>query len=184
MPQNPGKELVPMEELRVRALALSRAPAAAEKNPDTGLLVLKLGGEFYGVPALLVQESLIGPQLAPLPLPPHFAPGIINLRGELIGAIDLAALFGLPAGSGRSFAAVVRRGGLAAAFLADGAAGVEWLSAADREPVLPTLPQEYATFFDGAFRSGGRLILQLNIDRIFSHPLLQSRRKGHTEDNL
>lgn len=184
MPENSGNELVPLEELRARALALSRAPAAAEKNPDTGLLVLRLGEEFYGIPALLVQESLIGPQLAPLPLPPHFSPGIINLRGELIGAIDLAGLFGLPAGRDRSFAAVVRLGGLAAAFLADGAAGVEWLSAADREPVLPTLPQEYSAFFDGAFRSGGRLILQLNIERVFSHPLLQSRRKGYMEESL
>ncbi|HAT71607.1 MAG TPA: hypothetical protein DCS63_02195 [Elusimicrobia bacterium] len=180
MPDNSGKEPVAQEELRARALELGRAPAAAEKTPDTGLLVLKLGGEYYGIPAPLVQESLIDPQLAPLPLPPHFAPGIINLRGELIGAIDLAAFFGLPAAGARRFAAVVRLGGLAAAFLAEQAAGVEWFSVSDREPVLPTLPEEYAVFFEGAFRSGGRLILQLNIERVFGHPRLQSQRNRYT----
>lgn len=166
--------IISREELRARAAELSLVPPAGKKGLDTALLVLKTGSDWYGLPALLVQEIAADPAVAQLPLTPEFVAGVMNLRGELIGAIDLASLFGLPRPAGPLCAAVVRSGAAVFALLAEKALGVEHFASADREPVVPTLHGEAARYFDGAFRADSRIITEINIDRILDCPRLKS----------
>lgn len=185
MSEHSKKEPVPQTELKARALELSHVPAAAEKGRDTGLLIIKLGREWYGIPAPLALEIVVGPRIAPLPLTPAFVAGIINLHGELVAAIDLASLLGLPRPEGgAAYAVAVRRGDMTVAFLAELVSDVEWFASADLEPVLPTLPEEYAHFFAGAFRSGDRLITELNVEGILAHPRFDGSGGAGREDNL
>lgn len=44
---------------------------------------------FFGVPVECVQEVLEHQQVTPVPLAPPSLPGIINLRGEILTAVDL-----------------------------------------------------------------------------------------------
>lgn len=174
MPAEFKNTVISREELKVRAVALSQVPAAEDTGLDTALLVLKTGADWYGLPARLVQEIAVAPELAPLPLTPDFVAGIINLRGELIGAIDLAVLFGLPRPAGPLCAAVVHSGSAVVALLVQKAIGVEQFAASTRQPVLPALSGEAAGFFDGVFRSGDRIITEINVDRILDCPQLKS----------
>lgn len=175
------RRIIPAGELAARALDLSREPARerSASSLETGLVVLRLGREWYGVPAGLVQEVAGSPEITPVPMTPPFVAGVLNLRGELVGVLDLAVLFGLPAAAGaaaRRPAVVVRLQGLTAALLADAVLEVEWFAAADREPVLPTLPAEAAGFLAGVMRDGGRLVMELNIEKILAHPPLAALR--------
>lgn len=173
MPVEDKNIIISREELKARALALSQVPPAEEKGLDTSLLVLKTGRDWYGIPVRLVQEIAVAPEVAPLPLTPDFVAGIINLRGELIGAIDLALLFGLPRPAGPRCAAIVRSGDAVVALLAEQAAGVEQFASSALQPVLPTLSGEAASYFDGAFRSGNRVITEICVDRIINCPQLK-----------
>lgn len=54
------------------------------------LVVLKIGGEHYGVPIEDVEEIQPFTQFTPLPGTPSFWAGIVNLRGRLHALLDLA----------------------------------------------------------------------------------------------
>ncbi len=64
-----------------------------EDNIDNKYLLFRLGDELYGTPLLGVRE-VVEPQ-APKPIPntaKHFS-GVINIRGEIVGVIDLRTRF-------------------------------------------------------------------------------------------
>ena len=48
-----------------------------------------LDGLFFGIPVLRVQEVLRTQQMTPVPLAPRVVSGLINLRGQIVTAIDL-----------------------------------------------------------------------------------------------
>jgi len=48
-----------------------------------------VGGHFLGVDVLEVQEVLRGQHLAPVPLAPPVVAGLINVRGQIVLALDL-----------------------------------------------------------------------------------------------
>lgn len=65
-----------------------------EFTEEARYLLFRLGGECYGTPLLGVRE-VVEPQ-EPTPVPNtvrHFA-GVINIRGEVVGVIDLRARMG------------------------------------------------------------------------------------------
>ena len=51
--------------------------------------------QFYGIPVGVVQEILLNEVYTPMPLAPPSFGGLFNLRGEVIGTVDLRARFGL-----------------------------------------------------------------------------------------
>ncbi|TPV97002.1 MAG: chemotaxis protein CheW [Myxococcales bacterium FL481] len=48
-----------------------------------------VAGDLYGVPVSHVSEVLLGGELTPIPLAPPRVSGLLNLRGEVITAVDL-----------------------------------------------------------------------------------------------
>ena len=77
-------------------------PMTTPATPPTGLhagryVTFLVAGETYAVPALCVREVMRW--VAPTRVP-HGAPavkGVINLRGEIVTALDLRVMLGLPA---------------------------------------------------------------------------------------
>lgn len=62
---------------------------------------------YLGVDALDVQEVLRDPVLTPVPLARPAVQGLVNLRGQIVTAVDLGVLLGM-AGRSRRMAVVVR----------------------------------------------------------------------------
>lgn len=56
-------------------------------------------GLFFGVEATRVQEVIRYQEMTPVPLAPTTVAGLINLRGEIVTAVDLRERLGLPARS-------------------------------------------------------------------------------------
>ncbi|MBF0315067.1 MAG: purine-binding chemotaxis protein CheW [Oligoflexia bacterium] len=64
-------------------------------------LIYRLGGELYGSPLLSIKEVLKVSKIKPVPYTvPHYR-GIISLRGNIIGVVDLRIKFGLDPQEGR-----------------------------------------------------------------------------------
>ena len=173
MSGNYEEELITERELKERALELAKASREQESQPDLPLLLFSRGGNYFGLPASAVSEVLSAPEIYPLPLAPDFAPGLVNLRGELIGAVEAAALFGLKDAGPASEAVILRSGGRVLALLAGKTEGVSYFDSLTLEPVLSTLPPEAARFFDGAVNSGGRPAAVINTEMIFEYPRLK-----------
>jgi len=55
-----------------------------------------VGGHFLGVDVLDVQEVLREQRLTPVPLAPGVVEGLLNLRGEIVPALDMRRLLELP----------------------------------------------------------------------------------------
>lgn len=56
----------------------------------------RVGDLYLGVEVLKVQELIRGQQMTRVPLAPPIVRGLINLRGQIVTAIDLRVRFGLP----------------------------------------------------------------------------------------
>jgi len=59
-------------------------------------LTFEIDGEDYGVEIAFVKEIIKMKKVTTVPEMPNFIEGLINLRGELIGVLDVRKRFGLP----------------------------------------------------------------------------------------
>src|ERR1700743_2669808 len=55
---------------------------------------------FFGIEAVRVQEVLRYQEMTPIPLSPEAIRGLINLRGQIVAAVDMRCTLGLAASSG------------------------------------------------------------------------------------
>lgn len=55
----------------------------------------RVGGHYLGVGVLDVQEVLRGQRLTPVPLAPDSVTGLINLRGQIVPALEMRKILGL-----------------------------------------------------------------------------------------
>lgn len=84
--------------LRARLDALAReADTAADDGPlpdgDLDALVCRLGETRLALPLFQVQEVVHVPATAPLPEAPPWVLGLLDLRGEVVPVLDVAARF-------------------------------------------------------------------------------------------
>ena len=84
-----------LDILRQRDLEASDL-TPVEKEEKVRLLVFRLGDEWYAFDATMVQEISRVNQITRLPLTPPHVLGLINLRGAIIGVIDIRAALNLP----------------------------------------------------------------------------------------
>jgi purine-binding chemotaxis protein CheW len=133
------------------------------------LLCFHVAGQDFALPIGSVKETLPERPLTRLFLVPPFVAGLINLRGEVVAVLDLAALLGLAVGGARLQARniIVLRANLlpgardprhaanrpAAGLLVDRLDGVHDLPAEDVKPPPPTLQAESAAYLEGVAQS-------------------------------
>jgi len=139
-------------------------------TPSTGtaqLATFWLDGDLYGVEVEHVQEVLRAQKLTRVPLAPPAVAGLINLRGQVVTAIELRERLGRPArgDDAESVVIVVRMHGEAVSFLVDGIADVVHVEAADFEQPPDTLDGRARELIRGAYKLDGRLLLALDVAR-------------------
>ncbi len=84
------------EILRERALVLSEIPAKEESGEKISVLSFRLAEELYGIELGYLTETRQSVPLRHIPCAPSYLVGVINLRGELLPAVDLCPILGLP----------------------------------------------------------------------------------------
>jgi purine-binding chemotaxis protein CheW len=128
----------------------------------------RVDGELFGVDALLVQEVSRHLALTPVPLAPAAVGGIMNLRGEVVTALDLRRLLGRedrPDGD-KPMNVVLRSESGAVSLLVDDIESVEDVEDSTFEPIPDTVTGPAREFLSGAYKLPDGLLLTLDVQRV------------------
>jgi len=141
-------------------------------RPDTRLCSFRLGGLLLGVEACKVQEVVRGQELTRVPLAPAAIAGLVNLRSQIVIAIDLRVRFGLPS---RTWSRehppshlILRTDDGMVSLLVDETGDVLEVREEALEPPPPTLRGEARALIVGAYKLPDALLLALDSDRAAS----------------
>jgi len=134
--------------------------------PSRQFVTFDVANQFLGVPVGVVQEVLLNEKYTPMPLAPAGCGGLFNLRGEVIGTVDLRVRFGLPSRptSGAVINVVVLAGGEPVSLLADRIGLVVDLDDAAYEPLPDTLTGPIRALVVGTYKTEDRLLLVLDVE--------------------
>jgi purine-binding chemotaxis protein CheW len=125
-----------------------------------------LGDTLFGIDVPVIQEVLRPQTMTRVPLAPSVVRGLINLRGQIITAIDLRERLGLPpAPEGVTGMNVVTRlQDETVSFLVDDVGEVLDLPADQFEEAPPTLTGTLRDVTIGVYKLRSRLLLLLNVN--------------------
>ncbi|HEY1012095.1 MAG TPA: chemotaxis protein CheW [Herpetosiphonaceae bacterium] len=126
--------------LAERARLLAREAAGDGQARGEPMVVFALGEGSYSLPARSVREVVPLHSLTPLPGVPAWIAGLINVRGQILTAIDIRPLLELPVGRApaQPLVIVAQDGGAELALLADSVTVTEREGAA----LMPSLAAE------------------------------------------
>ena len=127
---------------------------------------VRLGEMTCGVDALVVQEVLRHQHMTRVPLAPGEVSGLINLRGQVVTAIDLRQRLGLtPRGEDQeSMNLVVRTNEGAVSLLVDAIGDVIKVDEDLLEPPPGTLEPAAAALVTGVYKLPTGLLLTLDVE--------------------
>ncbi|MBB3677431.1 chemotaxis protein CheW [Modestobacter versicolor] len=148
---------------------MSSATATATRTmPATSqLATFWLDGDLFGVEVEHVQEVLRSQSITRVPLAPPAVAGLINLRGQVVTAIELRERLGRkPRPEGQeAVVIVVRLHGEAVSLLVDSIADVVDVDVRDFEAPPDTLDGVGRDLIRGAYKLSGQLLLALDVNR-------------------
>lgn len=132
---------------------------------------LRVGELICGVDALVVQEVLRHQEMTRVPLAPPEVDGLINLRGQVVTAIDLRRRLGLTPRDvdTESMNLVVWTEDGAVSLLVDDIGDVVRIDEDQLEPTPTTLGGEAAELISGVYKFDGWLLLMLDVELACRH---------------
>lgn len=131
------------------------------------MVTFTLDGRLYGVEVDAVQEVLRGQTRTRIPLAPRTLAGLINLRGQVLSAVDLRAQLDLPAREtdAEPMLVVIRVAGEPVALMVDTIGAVVDVDVDQFEPPPDTLSGASRELLLGAYKLEGELLLALDVSR-------------------
>jgi purine-binding chemotaxis protein CheW len=126
----------------------------------------QVAGHFLGIDVLGVQEVLREQRLTPVPLAPGVVEGLINLRGQIVPALDLRQVLNLaPAAAGNRFSVVAHSPHGPVSLQVDEIGDVVELDAARLEAPPGNLDPAIGRLLRGVYQMKDRLLLVLDTAR-------------------
>jgi purine-binding chemotaxis protein CheW len=140
----------------------------------TQLSTFHVGKYLFGVEVALVQEIVRMQPITPVPLSAPEIAGLINLRGEVLTAVDLRSRLGLPpppAGARPQVNVVVRVDEEPVSLLVDEIGGVQEISQVPFESTPSTVTAALGALLLGAYTMPEQLLLALDARALLAlHP--------------
>ena len=132
------------------------------------LSTFHVGKYLFGVDVSLVQEVVRLQQITPVPLAVPEIAGLINLRGEVLTAIDLCARLGMPKSEStrEPVNVVIRVDDEPVSLLVDEIGGVLEVSQVPFEVTPSTVDEKVRDLLLGAYTLPDRLLLALNARQV------------------
>lgn len=139
-----------------------------------------LDDRFFGVEVEKVQEVIRYQVITPIPLAAPVIRGLINLRGQIVTAIDLRRLLqiGDRPTDHRPINIVVHTRQGTFSLLVDRIGDVLDVDQASFEHAPDTLDGIARELINGTYKLQGRLLLTMNIDKLFNPALLNRPREA------
>ena len=131
-------------------------------------VTFRVNEQWLGVPVLLVQEVLLSQRLAVVPLAPAAVAGFLNLRGQIVTAVDLRTRLDLPGESALDTAMniVVRRDDELFSLLVDEVGDVLPVDASAVEAPPVSLDDQWRAVCQGIVRRDRDLLVVLDVDAL------------------
>lgn len=129
----------------------------------------KIGGGHYAVPVLEVQEVIRPQKLTPIPLAPDYVDGLINLRGQIVTAINMRNLFKLKGAKKDEYMnIIVRCDDNLYALVVDEILDVMEVSTKNYEHTPDTLDANIRNYILGVFKLQKQLLIMLNLEKVIN----------------
>jgi purine-binding chemotaxis protein CheW len=152
--------------------ALVKIDDSAKRDELIQLVSFMLADEEYGVEVLKVREIIRMPTITKMPNVPQHVEGIINLRGKVIPVISMRRRFGLMENENGNQTRIIIMdvSGSLTGFIVDAVSEVIRIHSSEIQPppsmvLSGGIGQEFIT---GVFNHAERLLIIMDIDRMFS----------------
>ena len=135
---------------------------------EDGFVTFRLAEQWLGIPVVLIQEVLTAQAVSPVPRSPSAVAGFLNLRGQIVTAVDLRVCLGLPAREERegSMNVVIKDGEDFFSLMVDQVGDVVEVGAERVEPAPKTLPGVWREVCSGVIQMDEELLVVLDVDQI------------------
>lgn len=129
----------------------------------------KIGGGYYAVPVLEVQEVVRPQVLTTVPLSPEFVDGLINLRGQVVTAINLRKLFHIETEAPEEFMnIIVRNEDSLYSLVVDEIMDVMDVETSTFEETPDNLDVEIKKYIKGVYKLEGKLLVLLSLEKLLN----------------
>lgn len=134
------------------------------------LVTFRVGGEEFGLDVFSVHEILRYQEPTPMPRAPAFVEGVLDVRGTLVPVVDLRRRFEVPDArvDDDTRIVLVDFGGERLGLVVDAVTEVLRVPETDIAPAPKYFRGLAAEFVRGIARTGTRLIVLVEMDRILS----------------
>lgn len=125
-------------------------------------------GQLLGIPVQAVQEVLNAQHIAKVPRTRPEISGLLNLRGQIVTAVDLRKSLGLPerAAEAGCMNVVLRHQGESYSLLVDEVGDVIEVNSSSMVAVPHTLDQRWKKVTSGIYRLEGKLFIILDVTAV------------------
>ncbi|MRS13102.1 MAG: purine-binding chemotaxis protein CheW [Actinobacteria bacterium] len=158
--------------LRARAASLAQSQEEEVSVDALGLLLFRLGEEWYAFPIDGVREIYNDFMVTRIPRVPEFILGVVNVRGEIVSVTDLGTLIRVPSRTHQSIesvmpaAIIVANESSVTAVVVDEIGDIVEVPHDSIEAALSTLDKAQAEFMAGSVYLTGRLVGLVNLRKI------------------
>jgi len=151
----------------VRSMANKSTDELQDKQDTRQYSTFKVGDLFFGIDVVKVQEVLRHQEMTRVPLSPSVIEGLINLRGQIVTALDMRRRLGLKAAEDGAVPMnmVIRTEDGAVSLLVDEIGDVLGVPTESYEEVPENMPAAQKELIKGVYKLDGRLLLILNTER-------------------
>lgn len=166
------------EILDRRAESLAQEAAEEHIADLMGVLLFRLGEEWYAVKVEDVREIYQEYVITTIPCVPDFVLGVVNIRGEIISVTDVARLMRLGALTtdlAVAPAIVIKNDECTTAIVVDEIGDIADVPRDGVEPPLSTIDKTQAEFIAGSLYVDHRLLGLINTDRVLEPVTAVSR---------
>jgi len=157
------------EVLRRRAESLAQEELEEQATDIVGLLLFRIGDEWYAVDVRDVREIFQEYDLTPIPCVPDYIPGVINIRGEILSVTDPAKMMGIGSvemeGEVCPPAIVITHEDIASAIVVDEIGDIAEVPSGSIEPPVSIIDRSQAEFVAGSVFVEGSMIGLLHVER-------------------
>lgn len=146
---------------------------------DARFLLFKVGAELYGTPLLGIREVVEPQEPKPIPNTVSFFSGVINLRGQVVGVVDLRKRFGCEVTRHPGMALMVfeTESGPLAALVDEIECVIQFApKAIDTKPMVRSNVQ--SDYLLGIGNQDGRLVSLIDLNKILGDEDLKSATQG------
>ncbi len=131
-------------------------------------VTFRLADQWLGIPVMIVQEVLVAQRIARVPMSPEAVAGFLNLRGQIVTAVDLRRTLRLePLAAGAEYMnVVVQHDGELFAFMVDEVGDVVTVPTDAVEPTPATLDARWRAAAVGIVRRERGLLVIVNVTEL------------------